>query len=157
MGQNRFNLIEQTSDMLKIQFSFIIYACCLNKTTKTINKLTNEQPSSHFLVARTQLYKPLCRSVRRPVGPLVRRSVGPSHFTFFSAKWLIELRVRDLWRSALFFLMVGCFFLDLYFILLVPSSIFRFFLDATRHLYKRSCPSVHRSVRRSVRRSCVVF
>ena len=26
------------------------FACCLNKTTKTINKLTNEQPSSHFFL-----------------------------------------------------------------------------------------------------------
>ena len=40
-----------------------------------------------FLVACTRLYNPLCRSVRRYVrplvGPSVRRSVGPSHFTFF--------------------------------------------------------------------------
>ena len=57
-----------------------------------------------FLVACTRLYKPLCRSV----GPSVRWSVGPSvgpsvrHTLLFFAKWLIELRVRDLWRSALF-------------------------------------------------------
>ena len=36
--------------MSKIKLSLIIYACCLNKTTKTINKLTNEQPSSHFFL-----------------------------------------------------------------------------------------------------------
>ena len=50
MDQNWFYLIEQASDMSKIKLSFIIYACCLNKTTKTINKLTNEQPSSHFFL-----------------------------------------------------------------------------------------------------------
>ena len=33
---------------------------------------------SSFLVACTRLYKPLCRSVRRSVGPSVRRSVGRS-------------------------------------------------------------------------------
>ena len=48
MDQNWFYLIKQASDISKIKLSFIIYACCLNKTTKTINKLTNEQPSSHF-------------------------------------------------------------------------------------------------------------
>ena len=48
-----------------------------------------------FLVACTRLYRPLCRSVRRSVGPSVT-------LYFFFAKWLIELRVRDLWRSALF-------------------------------------------------------
>ena len=45
---------------------------------------------SFFLVACTRLYKPLCRSVRRSVGPSVR------HTLLFSAKWLIETRVRDL-------------------------------------------------------------
>ena len=65
-------------------------------------------PIAHaFLVACTRLYKPLCRSGRPSVGRSVRpsdgRSVCLSHFTFFFAKWLIELRVRDLWRSALFF------------------------------------------------------
>ena len=44
-----------------------------------------------FLVACKRLYKPLCRSVRWSV----RRSVGPSHFTFFCVftliQWLIEL------------------------------------------------------------------
>ena len=50
MDQNWFFLIEQASDMSKIIFSFIIYTCCLNKTTKTINKLTNEQPRSHFFL-----------------------------------------------------------------------------------------------------------
>ena len=39
------------------------------------------------------------RSVGRSVGPSVGRSVT---LYFFFAKWLIELRVRDLWRSALF-------------------------------------------------------
>ena len=48
MDQDWFYLIEQASDMSKIKLFFIIYACSLNKTTKTINKLTNEQPSSHF-------------------------------------------------------------------------------------------------------------
>ena len=48
MDQNWFYLIEQASDMSKIKLLLIIYACCLNKTTKTIDKLTNEQPSSHF-------------------------------------------------------------------------------------------------------------
>ena len=55
MDQKWFYLIEQASDMSKIQLSFIIYPCCLNKSTKTINKLTNEQPSSHFF-----LTDPLC-------------------------------------------------------------------------------------------------
>ena len=50
MDQNWFYLIEQASDMSKIKLSFIIYACCLNKRTKTINKLKNEQPSSHFFL-----------------------------------------------------------------------------------------------------------
>ena len=50
MDQNWFYLIEQASDMSKIELSFIIYACCLNKTAKTTNKLTNEQPSSHFFL-----------------------------------------------------------------------------------------------------------
>ena len=50
MDQNWFYLIEQASDMSKIKLLFIIYACCLNKTTKTLNKLTNEQPSSHFFL-----------------------------------------------------------------------------------------------------------
>ena len=50
MDQNWFYLIEQASDMSKIKFSFIIYACCSNKTTKTINNLTNEQPCSHFFL-----------------------------------------------------------------------------------------------------------
>ena len=50
MDQNWFYLIEQASDISKIIFSFIIYACCLNKTRKTIIKLTNEQPSSHFFL-----------------------------------------------------------------------------------------------------------
>ena len=36
--------------MSKIKLLFIIYAYCLNKTTKTINELTNEQPSSHFFL-----------------------------------------------------------------------------------------------------------
>ena len=54
---------------------------------------------SAFLVACTRLYKPLCRSVRRSVGPSVSPSVT---LYFFFAKWLIELRVRDLRRSALF-------------------------------------------------------
>ena len=40
MDQNWFYLIEQASDMSKIKLSFIIHACCLNKTTKTINKWT---------------------------------------------------------------------------------------------------------------------
>ena len=31
----------------------------------------------------------------------IRRSVGPSHLTFFLAQWLIVSRARDLWRSAL--------------------------------------------------------
>ena len=65
-----------------------------------------------FLVACTRLYKSPCRSVGRSVrssvfrsvGPLVVRSVGWSvrHTLLFSAKWLIETRARDLWRSALF-------------------------------------------------------
>ena len=50
MDQNWFYLIEQASDMSKIKLLFIIYACCLNKTTKTINELTNEQPRSHFFL-----------------------------------------------------------------------------------------------------------
>ena len=50
MDQNWFYLIEQASDMSKIKPSFIIYACCLNKTTKTINELTNEQPRSQFFL-----------------------------------------------------------------------------------------------------------
>ena len=50
MDQNWLYLIEQASDMSKIELSFIIYACCLNKTTKTTNELTNEQPSSHFFL-----------------------------------------------------------------------------------------------------------
>ena len=50
MVQNWFYLIEQASDMSKIKLFFIIYACSLNKTTKTINKLTNEQPRSHFFL-----------------------------------------------------------------------------------------------------------
>ena len=50
MDKNWFYLIEQASDMSKIKLLFIIYACCLNKTTKTINELTNEQPSSHFFL-----------------------------------------------------------------------------------------------------------
>ena len=44
-------------------------------------------------------------SVGRSVGPSVRRSVGPSvchTLLFFLAKWLKELRVRDLRQSALF-------------------------------------------------------
>ena len=41
-------MIEQAYRMSKIKLLFIIYVCCLNKTTKTINKLTNEQPRSHF-------------------------------------------------------------------------------------------------------------
>ena len=56
MDQNWFYLIEQASDISKIIFSFIIYACCLNKTTKTINKLTNEQPSSHFFLTDPLFY-----------------------------------------------------------------------------------------------------
>ena len=41
-------------------------------------------------------------SVGQSVGRSVRRSVRPSvTLYFFFAKWLIELRVRDLWRSAL--------------------------------------------------------
>ena len=53
--------------------------------------------------------KPLCLSVHRSVRPSVRLSVRRSvrrsvrHTLLFFAKWLIELRVRDLWRSALFF------------------------------------------------------
>ena len=35
---------------VKNQIFFIIYACSLNKTTKTINELTNEQPRSHFFL-----------------------------------------------------------------------------------------------------------
>ena len=50
MDQNWFYLIEQASDMSKIKLFFIIYACCLNKTTKTINELTNEQPRSHYFL-----------------------------------------------------------------------------------------------------------
>ena len=48
MDQNLFHLIKQAFVMSKIKHSVIVYACCLNKTTKTMNKLTNEQPSSHF-------------------------------------------------------------------------------------------------------------
>ena len=55
-------------------------------------------------------------SVRPSVRRSVRRSVRPSHFFLFFAKWLIELRVRDLWRLALF-----SFFLSL--------SFFSFFLS----------------------------
>jgi len=50
MDKNWFYLIEQASEISKIKLSFIIYACCLNKTTKTINELTNEQPRSHFFL-----------------------------------------------------------------------------------------------------------
>ena len=50
MDQNLFYLKEQASDMSKIKLSFIIHAYCLNKTTKAINKSTNEQPSSHFFL-----------------------------------------------------------------------------------------------------------
>jgi len=50
MGQSWFCLIEQASDMSKIKLLLIIYVCCLNKTTKTINELTNEQPRSHFFL-----------------------------------------------------------------------------------------------------------
>ena len=50
MDQNWFYPIEQASDISKIKFWSIIYACCLNETTKTIDKLTNEQPSSHFFL-----------------------------------------------------------------------------------------------------------
>ena len=58
MDQNWFYLIEQASDMTKIKLSFIIYACCLNKTTTKINKLTNEQLSSHFLLTDPLLKNP---------------------------------------------------------------------------------------------------
>ena len=50
MIQNWFYLIELASDMSKIKLLFIIYACCLNKTTKTVNELTNEQLRSHFFL-----------------------------------------------------------------------------------------------------------
>ena len=49
-GSNWFYLIEQASDMSKIKLLLIFYVCCLNKTTKTINELTNEQPRSHFFL-----------------------------------------------------------------------------------------------------------
>ena len=35
---------------VKIKLSFNIYACWLNKTTKTINKCTNELPGPHFFL-----------------------------------------------------------------------------------------------------------
>jgi len=57
MDQNWFYLIKQASDMSKIKLSFIIYAGFLNKTTKTTNNLTNEQPSSHFFPT-----DPLCKN-----------------------------------------------------------------------------------------------
>ena len=50
MDQNWFYLIEQASDMSKIKLLLIFYVCCFNKTTKTINELTNEQPSSLFFL-----------------------------------------------------------------------------------------------------------
>ena len=62
MDQNWFYLIEQASDIPKIIFSFITYACCLNKMRKTIDKFTNEQPSSHFF-----LTDPLCVLTRKRV------------------------------------------------------------------------------------------
>merc|ERR1712081_88409 len=43
-------MIDQAFDMSKIKLLLIIYVCCLNKTTKTINELTNEQPRSHFFL-----------------------------------------------------------------------------------------------------------
>ena len=59
--------------MSKIKLSVVIYACCLNKTTKTINKISNEQPSSHFfltdplfelkIIFMTRLCHPLFDSV----------------------------------------------------------------------------------------------
>ena len=84
MDQNWFYLIEQASDISKIIFSFIIYACCLNKTTKTINKLTNEQPRSHFFLTDPLLPRPSislmfnyskCLSFHLSVRPSVHESV----------------------------------------------------------------------------------
>ena len=73
-------------------------------------------------------------------GRLVHWPVRLSHFTFFFAKWLIELRVRNLWRSALFFSFILSFFLFL-------------FLVACTRLHKPLCRSVGRSINRSVNRS----
>jgi len=77
-----------------------IYIIFSHKKNPPSSKLDMSIPVvwGSFLVACTRLYKPLCRSVRRSVGPSVRRSVT---LYFFFEKWLIELRVRDLWRSAL--------------------------------------------------------
>ena len=69
MDQNLFHLIKQASAMSKIKLSVIVYACCLNKTTKTMNKLTNEQPSSHFFLTNPLHHQQhqqhqLCESAR---------------------------------------------------------------------------------------------
>ena len=61
--------IKQASAMSKIKLSVIVYACCLNKTTKTMNKLTNEQPSSHFFLTNPLHHQQhqqhqLCESAR---------------------------------------------------------------------------------------------
>ena len=67
------------------------------------------------------------------VGPSVRRSVGRSvTLNFFFAKWLIELRVRDLWRSALFSFLFPSFFFQLLsfrlcFLLFLLLTFFLFF------------------------------
>ena len=49
----------------------------------------------HFESRATRLYTPLCRSVRRSVGPSVRLSVGPSvgpsHFTFSALMGVLAL------------------------------------------------------------------
>ena len=50
MDRNRIYLINWTSDISKITFPFIFYACCLNKTTKNTNKKTSEQFSWHFFL-----------------------------------------------------------------------------------------------------------
>merc|ERR1711954_416089 len=51
--------------MSKIKLSVIVYACCLNKTKK-MNKLTNEQPSSHFFLTNPLHHQQhqLCESAR---------------------------------------------------------------------------------------------
>ena len=82
-----------------------------------------------FLDASTHLYKRSCPSVGPSVGPSVRRSVRVifNHCFSIFLTFVVSVAPRDPFFR-------------------IPCK----FLDAFSHLYKRVCPSVRPSVRRSV-------
>ena len=88
-----------------------------------------------------------CLPLTTATKPFYLSSLPPFLFLLYASLFLLF--------QPSFLLSSSFSFLFIFFLSLFPPSFL--FLDATTHLYKRSCPSVRRSVRPSVRPSRVFF